>query len=440
MLRSVDPSIWVLLIGIAVRIDTALRFDPANGYDGPDHMRYTDILGGGTIPRVGVETWESQHPLLFYSLAIVLEKLGLGRHGGTIVSLAAGIVRLFVADRIFRWLERGGPGPHAPDDAPPLGPNVRLIANTIHAFVPVGIRMDVFYSPESLAATLALSSVAVALSGRAVLSGIVLGCALLSKASAVSAIPAVAYALSLGLDRRVTWAGVIRVAKAMAIGFVLLMSWGWENVRLFGTPYPPAQIHYNDPEWNTPVRERHSREYYLPRFEYAALRYPFYIGPPLSIPNIAIFDTWGDFYNFLGPGQKHDPSPIEAANGRSLGATKLRIHSLLAHLGVIFFLVLVAGMIDAVRRLLAGQMRRVEIAAAILGAGYVFIMISYAIWHANEADGPVKACYALGASTILSLWTARPLAALDRRRFARLPITLLVSAPAAFAILQRLWW
>jgi hypothetical protein len=126
-----------------------------------------------------------------------------------------------------------------------------------------------------------------------------------------------------------------------------------------------------------------------------------------------------------------------------LGLARLRIHIVLAHLAVVFTVALLMGAIGAILRV-ARVWRNgkdcVEIALMVLSAGYVFIMLYYGIWHAIETDGPVKAAYGMGAGTLLSLWTARPLAALLRYRFARVPVGLLVAAPAALAVAQRIYW
>jgi 4-amino-4-deoxy-L-arabinose transferase-like glycosyltransferase len=373
-----------------------------------------------------VITWAGHHPPLFYALAVVLEKLGLGRDGGMIISLAAGAVRLVLADRVFRAIAA---------DAPPKS---RLFANAIHAFVPVGIRMDVFYSPESLAATLCVAAVSIALVGRWVWAGIFLGLALLTKSTSVAAVPAVLVALAWRWP--IAPKKIAHAAAAVAIAVAILLPWAKGNIERFGTPYANTYLANNDPVWKKPMLERHATSYYVPKLRLSELAYPFYRGPPLSMPNVAVFDAWGDYYNFLSVGHVYNAPPELAANAFALGRKKLVLHVALAVLGVIMTIVLSTGMGGALRRFLARTMTTAEFAHGGLALGYVFIMFWYAIWVAYEHDGPIKAAYALGASTMLSWWTARPLARLTELRASRIPAMLLIATTVVIALLLRLYW
>src|SRR6185503_365417 len=91
-------------------LDVALRFDVINGYDALAHFEYSDLIAKGSMPRVGeVITWAGHHPPLFYVLAVALEKIGLGKDGGLLISFVAGVVRLVLADRVFRRLAPTAP-------------------------------------------------------------------------------------------------------------------------------------------------------------------------------------------------------------------------------------------------------------------------------------------------------------------------------------------
>lgn len=452
-----DPSLWVLIAGVVLRIDVVLRFTPEHGYDSFAHFRYTELLAGGEVPRVGVNTWAAQHPPLFYVLALALERLGLGHEGGQWISLLAGVVRLVLADRLFVHLSA-----RAVRDGAPLEAcrHARLFANIIHAFIPVGIRMDAFYSPESLAATTSLAAVYAAFRSRSVvLAGLLLGLALLSKATAVVAIPAAALALAfggaghtrrgsggagpaVGLALRLPDpAGLRRAAIGLAIAFAITGSWAAGNIARFGTPYPNAYRVQGDEVWKLPLFQRHHSSYYLPDASVEALAFPFYVSPPLSMPNVLVFDAWGDYYNFLNRGLRHGRKPPEATNGRELGVPRLTLHRVYAGLGVVLTLVLFGGMIGAIRRALRGQLGAEELAHAILGAGYVFVMVWYAIWVPHEHDGPAKAAYGLGASAILSYWTGRGLAAFGWIGPAgRLGPALLAGTVVALAVALRIVW
>ncbi|MBI4815853.1 MAG: hypothetical protein HY791_06335 [Deltaproteobacteria bacterium] len=427
-LVSVDRSLWIILLGTLIRIDTAIRFNPLHGYDAPDHVKIMELLGRGVVARIE-DNWEAQHPPLFYALALAGSLVGLGDRGGQLVSVLAGATRLLVANHLYEKLERL---------VPTMPRQTRLAANALHAFLPVSLRMDVFFNPESLAATLSLASVALALAPRPFLAGLVLGAALLSKSSAVAAVPAVGLALLLA--KGTFGERARKLAVTWALGASILMTWAWPNVKTHHTPYPPAQLIDKAAAWQKPVLERHSSAYFLPKFTHRQLTYPFYT-PPLSMPNVLLVDAWGDYYNFLNRGIRHEGSEVEIANGRLLGKPKLWINTALAHLSVVYLAGLAFGVVWALVRIRRAQFPRVELAMAAHGAGYVSIMVAYGIWHALETDGPAKAAYGMGSSGILCWWTAAAFAwCLGRGGVTRWVAALLLAAPGVLAGVGRILW
>jgi hypothetical protein len=410
-----DPSTWVLVAGAVVRILAALQLDPAHGYDAAGHFLYADLLRAGHVPRVHSGVPSAQNPPLYYALALALGLVGLGRRGGQAVSIAAGIVRLVIADRLFRAMAADGR----------RGRDVRLCANLVHAFLPFALRIDVFYAPESLAATLAVTATAAAVAGSVGWAGVALGLALLPKASAVAAVPAVATAL--GSPRRAT------VATAIAVA--LLLPWAAPNLRAYGTPYPSGYVMDDDVVWNQPILARHPLAFYLPRLRVADLTWPYW-GRPVSLPNAFFLEAWADYYNYLSPGPRPVPPP-HAANSRALSGGMRATHVVLALVGLVLLAVLLVGVLDALRRAARWGMGREEVALAVLGAAYLTIAIAFAIVVPREEDGAVKATYALGAAPILSFWTGTGLACLSRGRAGRFAALALAAAPATVAVVQR---
>ncbi len=418
--RRLDPSAWVIVAGAAVRVAAALQFDPINGYDARAHFLYADILRAGSVPRVDSGLWTAQNPPLFYALALAFGVLGLGRRGGQLVSVAAGIVRLVVADRLFRTMEvsvRAG--------APPARLGPRLFANLVHAFLPFAIRIDVFYSPESLAATLAVTATAVALRGSAWRTGVALGLALLTKASAVAALPATLWALR----------GARRLAIAGAIAAAMLSLWAGPNLRSYGNPYPSGYYTDDDPVWSQPILARHPASFYLPRWRWEALTWPYW-ERPVSMPNAFFLEAWGDYYNYLSLGPRFLPPP-QTANMRALTRGMHITHVALAHLGLLFVAALAVGTGSATRRIAAGAASRSEVALAILGAGYLAVALVFATVVPREDDGAVKATYALAAAPILSFWTGTTFARLARSRIGAVVAVGIAAAPAVLAVVQR---
>lgn len=434
--RSIDPSWLILLLGLLVRVVALIQLDPRNGYDAAAHLRYTEILGEGRIPRVGVDkdTWAAQYPPFYYALAWMLSNLGLGDRGGQLVSLASGAVRLVLVDRFF-----------ARESMPRHG---RAFANLLHAFLPFAVRIDVFYSNESLATTLAIASVMIASAERstwrptiiAIWTGLALGAALLTKSSAVAAIPAVCFALMSGCTTGVRAMKIasLRLAIAAALSAMLLLPWALPNLLVHKTPYPSAYATDTSDAWTRPLFARHDRVFYLPRFEVEDLRWPYHQhARRVSMPNTFLFEGWGDYYNFLSRGIS-EARPPESANGRVLTSGMRFTHVLLILLGVVFVAVFLAGAALASWRLWKGRMSCEETALSILGAGYVVLAVIFAISVVHEADGAVKATYALGAAPIFSLWTGAIFQSVSRRGVVAFGVAvLLAGAPAMVAVIQR---
>ena len=78
--------------------------------------------------------------------------------------------------------------------------------------------------------------------------------------------------------------------------------------------------------------------------------------------------------------------------------------------------------------------------ASQIPAGYISVMIYYAIWVPYEHDGPAKSAYGLGAGAILSLWTAEPLARAMRVRMLKPLAAVLAASVPILVLLLRLFW
>jgi hypothetical protein len=433
-LRSVDPSIWILALAILVRLDVALRFDPGFGYDAPSHMAYADLIGQGRFPRVGDTDLggartTSPHPPLFYALAFIFGKLGFGRGGGTAVSLIAGIIRLLLADRLMRRF---------------LSPRARLFANVVHGFIPFTVRIDVFYSNEALGTTLSLTAIALALARRPVLTGIALGAAFLTKATAVAAVPAViaAFFLEDGLRAALTLPRFKQLAIAGALSAAILAPWSYGNVVRHGRPYVSAyhptimsEAGTHPHLFTAPFYKKHKPEWYFPRLRYKDLAFPYCDNNP-TLYNALYLEAWGDYYNYLRP-KRGGP---QIANANPIAPEIKRTHIAFVHVGLAFLVALIAGFIETIRRVRRRDITLTETVVAALGLGYLFIAVSFATWVPLDYHGAVKSSYALASVVILSAWTARGLELAARGRALTIAVGLLVATPIVFTLWQRIVW
>jgi hypothetical protein len=425
-----DPSFLVLFAGVIVRIDTAANFDPMRGYDAPGHFYYTYFLEAGRLPRIGPELraelgiWSSvaQNPPLFYALAVGLRALGFGQAAGTIVSVAAGSARLFLADRIFK-------------DILSLTPRARLFANAVHAFIPFAIRIDVFHSPESLASLFSISAVYFAVCGKAIASGLFQGACLLTKATSVTALPAVLFGLRPKDGALKPW--IMRAGIAAAFASPVWLWWAWPNIEAHGTPYPSGYLERPDlaEAYKTPVWRRHALAYYLPRLRESDLTWPYSDDHP-TFPNAFYLEAWSDYYNYLG----RDTEDAMVANKGPVDRPMWWTHVALAHIGLAFVAALSWGVFDFARRARRRQTSHGELAFALLGAGYLAIAFWFAVWVPAENEGTIKATYALGSIPILSAWTGRAFDALSRRRAGLAVSAVINAAPIAVAFIQRIIW
>lgn len=435
-LRSVDPSTWLILFGVLLRCEVLLRSNIEYGYDSLNHMAYTDWVAQGRFPRIGDTdlgraAFAASHPPLYYGCALALEKLGLGRWGGALISLVAGAGRLILADRLMKR----GMG---------LDPRARFIANAIHVVIPFALRVDVFYSNESLATTLALAAIVLSLKTRPVSSGLALGAAFLTKATAVAAVPAIVVGAFTHEDGRFGFDNrqFRRLVLVGVLSGLVLLPWSLENLRRHKTPYPGAyhpsvisELKTHPHLFTGPLWERHKPEWFFPRFAWREIGWPYSKNVP-TLWNALYLEAWSDHYNYLRP---EGPATMNG-NQKPLTRRMYYTHVAFAAVGLPFMLAMFAGLYGALRRFFRRQMGRTEVVIGTYGLSALFIAILYATWIPLDYHGAVKATYALGSVVILSAWTGRALAALVRGRRSARAVYALTALPIIVTLWQRVVW
>ena len=281
------------LVGVAMRLNNAIRYPERWGYDGLFNERYVGRLLTSLALPAPDSDWSTAHPPLFYYLAAGLARLlGVTDSLGAILparlaSSAVGLVMVVLAYRLVRRTH-----PEAPGRA--------LLAAGLLLFLPVQIYMSAMLNEEILAATftsLALFGVCVEV-GRPELSGRTLwrdaaiglfaGLALLTKLSGVLVLGAalLAYAWR-GLRERRFATAVRRGAVVAAVAFCV---GGWfyaRNLVLYGYIYP-QDLSTHSLMFTMPPGERYASDY---------LRIPLatFTDPQVLDPDL-LHSIWGTTY------------------------------------------------------------------------------------------------------------------------------------------------
>jgi len=236
------------LAGVAMRVNNALRYRTANGFDAVENVEYVRLLMHSWALPAPDAGWAMSHPPLFYyasaALWHALAAVGLGDAilvAIPLLSSAAGLATVAVAVAlVWRW---------APGD------RLRsVIAGGLLLFLPVHVYMAAMVSEELLAAlwmSLALLVAAPlcgtagpdapddARLGRAAGVGGLVGLALLTKMTGVLAGVAVAGTWLLAARRTRAWGPAL--ARCAVMGAVAGVVGGWFYVRnlvVHGYLYP----------------------------------------------------------------------------------------------------------------------------------------------------------------------------------------------------------
>jgi Flp pilus assembly protein TadD len=295
-----DPADFPKMILIALAAVWMLLFlhnfpfmPAASGFDGPDHLTYVRYIQDHQRLPDAREGWEMFQPPLYYLISAIL--LGLvhceafqpsGMMLLRFLGLAIGVVNLAL---IFIGLRLIFPG----DWRKPLAGLV------LAAFLPAQICLLHYTTNETLSALFVTGGLCVGLHllrsrqpwwGWYGVLGIALGLALLSKASALLAVPAILGALAAKLMLRReralrVWLGVIGAPL-----LICLLIGGWHYLKLwrdFGDPFAG--------NWDPTI--------VAPWWQYKGLQTPGYFfsfGDALTRPFFSgLYSFWDGFYSTL---------------------------------------------------------------------------------------------------------------------------------------------
>jgi hypothetical protein len=224
--RPLVAELLLLVLGVALRVSMALRYDARWGYDWWWHWQYISWMADhGSLPSPD-QSLEYFHPPLYYFLAGRLVRLGAGVQAVSWLSVGAGCLRLgLVAWGLRRWVP----------DVP-----ARLLALALAAVLPASVFLDGMESGEALANLLCAGAILAGAAaferagrarlGPAALFGVLVGLALLTKVSAVTLLAAAVLATAF----EIAWATGDRARRAAPLLVALALvgaTSGWYLAR-----------------------------------------------------------------------------------------------------------------------------------------------------------------------------------------------------------------
>ncbi len=410
----------VAALALVGRAHDVASLPPLQDFDGPGHALNVVALHAGRLPDPG--SWGGFHPPLYYALgALVWDLLpeSVPVHVGLrAISLVAGVG---LALWIWRALRRRASG----EDA--------LLVALLVFCTPVVVLATSMLGNEALCAFLVTGALARTLQPpppervlrHATGTGLWLASALLTKSTALAALPACAlgYAAWLARRPRSTVAALALVVGlplvAAAPHYVRLLEASGGNLLAVvsgGALSPAVRAEMR----SQPPGERRLSDYVtLPA---AAFLAPVYLAPGMtrSVPGLLYASTWADAHEHFLPAS--DPRVLAAEAALALG-------------GLLPTGLALVGLARALRR---PARHRELLASLLLAAGLLLALLRYT-WLL-PAYSAVKASYLLSAALPAAACLALGLEAVPARRRGWLRGALLALALACTLVTWRGWW
>lgn len=432
----VIAAIVLLAAGVAVRVNNALTFPPLQAYDGFSHFSYIWFMAEHWRVPLATTGWEFfQPPLYYWFMAAVWDGLApmdpmLRLRLGTLVIALLGLSLAAVSVVAVRRT--------LPNDR-----LAQLMAFGLMLFVPVHLYTAGFLGNENMTAVTCAWAIGGALAffarptaARAVLLGILLGVAMLTKFTALVVVAGALGTLGvravLHRDTRDRDARLFMVSAA-----ALLMVSGWfyaRNVMVYGTPFKMSRETFLLQRYEN-VQTRGQRgflEYVL--FDPLILRRPEwprgvglvggerpfgYSAMRESVPTGIYANTW-----FEGYGGWVLPKVTQDEPTRRAG-------QLLLTLGVVPTVLVLIGIWQALARLRRDGWDN-TIVLMLLTFGAMMVVLVQGT-RAVPIHAAVKTTYLMPASVTFGYWLALGVAWLGARSRRALKLTAVLSAMLAFA-------
>jgi len=391
--RAFAPAVLGLAAGAwaSLAVAAALFLKAGSGYDALQHVAYVEGLARtGRLPGPG-DGWQTFQPPLYYALCAPLwhAATALGREPAVWLRLPNFVAGFVLGELCRRFVAAARPG----------RPDLALAAGLFGWFWPANLILAQAPGNEPLAGALAalflvlcarrLADAHPPRLGAAALAGAAFGAALLSKATAVLALPAGAallWAPARRLDgaARSLWLGVLALAAFAAGGWFYARSW-----HLYGAPFVGGWDPARGIAWWQEPGCRTAGEYL--RFG-AALARPAYAG---------LNGFWDSLYStFWADGWQSGAISLRALPPRPFDWQAAELWWSLIPAGL-----LGAGAARALRREDAPSR------AALLGAGAGVMALAW-LFLTVPIYSTVKASYLLGLGPLFALLLVDGLAAL----------------------------
>lgn len=409
----------LLLLGVGIRFNNALRFRPELGFDAVGNLEYLRHLQSSWSLPSPESLWSASHPPLFYYSAAALWRSlrAVGMDDGllSVLAVANSLLGLLVVAIVFAFVRKLEPGD---------GLRPALAAGLI-LFLPVHLYMSPMVGEEVLLCLLVTEVLAFAAwrlpepprPRDAIAIGLICGLALLTKLSGILVAAAVALTWALGARARRQWPAAI--APTALLGAAALLVGGWfygYNWLSYGYFYPQDLI-IHQKMFEFPPGTRGVLDYV--RFPLATFTDPQLLNPDL------LRSVWGSTYaTIFFDGHRHFLP-------NSAGAT--RMGTLILVLALVPTAAFFVGLFRALRRAVAqpgGRDTLLLTMVALTLAGYVIFT-----WG-NPWFVTLKGSYLLGlslpfavyASEVLVGWIRQPGPAGKFVAFALCALVILVAA------------
>ncbi len=286
------------VVGVAIRINNAIRFRTGNGFDATQNFEYIRLLMDSWALPDPDAGWSTSHaPLFYYGSALLwrgLAWLDAERLVLQVIPLAVTLAGLAAIGAAVVLVHRIDPG------------DVRrtVLAAALLLFLPVQLYLSPMLGEELLVvmwSSLALLAAVPLLTppitghrsetlslGRAAWVGLLAGLALLTKLSGVLVLVAIVGACAIGAVRRRAWSPAL--ARCAVVSGVAILVGGWFYLRawwLFGYLYP-QDLSVHAQMFEMPPGSRDLLDYL--RFPLATFTDPQLLNPEL------LHSIWGSTY------------------------------------------------------------------------------------------------------------------------------------------------
>ncbi len=389
----------LLLTGIGMRINNALRFRAELGFDAAGNLQYLEYLQSSWALPSPESMWSASHPPFFYYSAAGLwrglRSVGLENQLLPVLALilsALGLWVVFLVVTVVRRLD--------PQD----GLRV-VVAASLILFLPVHLYMSPMIGEEVLLSLLVSGVLWVAIRpmpqapspGEAALIGLLCGLAVLTKLSGLLVGGAVVLTW--------TWAAVHRgevrtyLARAALMGVLMLLVGGWfylHNWYLYGYLYPQDLVIHQS-MFSLPPGERSLIDY---------LRIPLatWTDPQLLNPDL-LRSVWGSTYaTVFFDGHRHFlPNSVAAS----------RLGGVILALALVPTAAFFVGFVGGLRRALAepgGRDTLLVLMVVITLAGYATFTWGNPWFVTLKGSYLLVLClpFAVYASEVLVRWARLP--------------------------------